>query len=308
MIKNMRFNFKKQVQLLSVICAGIVLRFLFLGNASLWFDEAASYLVASSRISQIIPIIDLVEIKPPLFFLLLHFLIKIHSSIVFMRMLPACMGVITIVLFYRVAKDFLGDKYLIALFIGCFSPFWIHESQNLRMYSMVLAAVLASTILFKKNLSEKYVTVNTVWLVVLNTIGIYTHYFFCFFYAAEILSFFLIKRKITKQHGMLFMPMIFFLPWLKYAVSGFEKSIITGGYHPLSFINIIRVIGECFVDWNFVTGRFVGLTIVIGLIIIIFFVGGLRSYYKDGSVENSIIIACNVLIPVLAMFIIFFIR
>lgn len=291
----------KHWKLLLLIFIGILLRFLFLGNASLWFDEAASYLVASSDLKKFMPILNLVELKPPLFFIILHFLLKANESIIFMRIFPALMGSLNIVLFFKVCRKLLGDNYWIALVICVFSPFWIHESQNVRMYSLMLAIILASTIIFLEILF-KYEKKHIVIFILFNTIGLYTHYIFAFFYFSELLVLVLLKGRTVNKYLYALFPFAFFLPYCIHIPNAVRQKAILSEYDSLSFHDNMRVFGEFFIDSNFFTWTHTSLSVCIGVFVMILISIGIWFFYKKREYKKAVVVASMILFPLIFMF------
>src|SRR5437016_8231861 len=69
-------GFRKKADLLGVVALlllGLEVRVRHLGGADLWGDEAVSWFVGSVRLSELLSRIAAFEVKPPLYFLGLHF-------------------------------------------------------------------------------------------------------------------------------------------------------------------------------------------------------------------------------------------
>jgi len=119
---------------------------------SIWWDESLSLLRARGNVPYILsnridlPGSSTVDLHPPLYFLLLHILIRIGGESDFvLRFLSVAFAALIVPLLYAMGVRLRGPRAgLIAAFFGALSPFYLWYAQEARMYTMVTALGLAS--------------------------------------------------------------------------------------------------------------------------------------------------------------------
>jgi mannosyltransferase len=144
---------------LCAVAAG--LSFYRLGYHSLWCDEAVSFFIGDDNVSSILrhsltydrPLID---VNPPLYWLLLHFVLNFGSSEWWLRFPSAVFGILLIpVLYFLWRRLFTVEIALLAVAFVAFSPAFIFYCQNARVYTlMLLLFYLAYSVLLKALKSE----------------------------------------------------------------------------------------------------------------------------------------------------------
>ncbi|MBI3486290.1 glycosyltransferase family 39 protein [Candidatus Daviesbacteria bacterium] len=120
-------------------------RLLFLNQHSIWFDEAFSYFVAKQDLVNLI-YASLADNHPPLYFLILHFWIKIFgNSELILRFLSVIFNLLSIIVLYHLVKLLFGSKKaVLASIIFVLSPLILYYSVEIRMYSLfVLFSLMA---------------------------------------------------------------------------------------------------------------------------------------------------------------------
>jgi len=147
-----------------VILLGFGLRLWGLSSQPIWWDEARNITVASKPLREI-PASGELDIHPPLYFLLLHFWMRIggwssaESAITldekglphdqafafFLRFFSLIFGVVSLPLCFRLGAKLGGQTLaLLATIALSTAPFWVSEAQQIRMYTITLAFLLAS--------------------------------------------------------------------------------------------------------------------------------------------------------------------
>jgi uncharacterized membrane protein len=162
-----------------ILILATVLRLINL-NQSFWLDEAISALTAQKPFPyQWVGITK--DVHPPLYYLLLHFLMQLgKSSEWFLRLPSVFFGILTILMVYKLVIDLFDKKtaILTSLLLAT-SQFHIYYSQELRMYSLFcLLATLSFWVFFKKE---------WVYLAVIDILGLYTHYMFSLLFLPQII-------------------------------------------------------------------------------------------------------------------------
>jgi len=202
---------------------------------SLWRDEAFSYLLAKKDIFQII-ILTAKDFNPPLYYLILHYWIKIFgSSEIALRSLSLTFYWATVYIGFLFLTDFFKMKLKKAFFYTFFiavNPLLIYYAFEARMYSMfAFFAVLSFYSLYKKN-AKLY--------LISSLLGIYTHYFMIL---AVITQYFLSKFKQK-------LVLIGFLPWIFFVLinKGFNTEMFW--IKSIGVKSLINFIGQIYTGYE----------------------------------------------------------
>jgi len=129
----------------AIICFGIFLRLIqYLYNRSLWFDEAS---LALNIVNRSLPqlLLKPLDLTAPLGFLTVEkiMIFVFGNNEYALRLFPLLAGVISLFLFYKVTKVFLGNKaILIALGLFAISDPLIYYSSEVKQYSSDVAIAL----------------------------------------------------------------------------------------------------------------------------------------------------------------------
>jgi 4-amino-4-deoxy-L-arabinose transferase-like glycosyltransferase len=213
------------VLLLTLLALG--LRLIRLTYQPLWWDEGWSLYFATTDVGHMLEL-TAVDIHPPLYYLLLHFWIRLFGpGVISVRLLSVLIGTATIPLFYTMRHRLSGDRVvLLAAFLLAISPFHIYYSQEVRMYGLVTlfgVAALVSTIQWEKG-NETGRIGPWAGYVLAATAALYTAYYAAFLLLALNL-YVLIRwlrakrplRKLAAWLGGQLAVFLLFLPWLWYA-------------------------------------------------------------------------------------------
>ncbi len=125
-----------------------VLRFAGLGHNSLWFDEAFVVWVGAHRWEDVLPLLAGRDFHPPLWYLL----VKAWTGVAgtgeaAVRVPSACLSVICVPLTYALARRVASEPVsLLSALLVAVSPFQIMAGQEARMYPLLGALTLASTL------------------------------------------------------------------------------------------------------------------------------------------------------------------
>ncbi len=158
-----------------LILLGFGLRLWGLSSQPIWWDEARNIVVASRPLREI-PSSGELDIHPPLYFFSLHFWMRLagwHSPYTaitldengrphdqafafFLRFLSLLFGIISLPLCWRLGAELGGQAMaFLATAALSLSPFWIVEAQQIRMYTAMLAFLLASGLTLWKGIEEE---------------------------------------------------------------------------------------------------------------------------------------------------------
>ncbi len=171
----MRMKSKARWLAIVIILAGFALRLHGLSSQAIWWDEARNIVVASRPLREI-PASGELDIHPPLYFFLLHLWMRLggwHSPCTaitldesgmpddqpfafFLRFLSLFFGVLSLPLCYRLGVELGGQALaLVATVAFSLAPFWTFEARQIRMYTAMLAFLLASGIALWKGTREE---------------------------------------------------------------------------------------------------------------------------------------------------------
>jgi len=127
-----------------LLFTGLVLRLAFLDHKSLWLDEAVTLSKALAPLSVIIPAHD--EAHPPLYYLFMHFWVRLGQSEALLRLPSVIFGTLALPFLYGLSREWIGrGGALLATALLALAPLHIWYSQEARMYSLVplLALIVA---------------------------------------------------------------------------------------------------------------------------------------------------------------------
>ena len=164
------------VLLILIVAVAAYLRFRDLGDDSIWLDEAASWIQATSGSAADVIAATARDNYPPLHNLILWALISIFGDSEWVLRLPsAVFGVLNVIAIYWVATLIRGRMTgLIAALLLALSGFHIWYSQEARMYALLAlaATVFAGTVLRLCNRPSNW---NTAPVILSGVALLYSH-------------------------------------------------------------------------------------------------------------------------------------
>lgn len=238
----------------AAILTGAVLRLMFLGAKSLWFDEASTLLLAGQPLAGLTSLLVRNEVNPPLYYALMHFWLKAFSDPrIGLRLFSALCGIGSLFAFRSLAERVLPERArLPALGLAAASSFWIHIAQDGRSYSLLLLVSLLSTIVTFELSEEEPRPLFFPAYAGLAALGLYTHYYYVILLAGHAVW---LGRKMKDRIGVLLIhaaAALAFAPWLPRFAA--QMRMHTGeavvGEH-LSFPRVLDLLGTTFFDVTF---------------------------------------------------------
>ena len=146
---------------------------IFYLTQSIWRDEGFSYFMAKANVWEII-LNSIQDFNPPLYYITLHFWMKIFGeSDITLRMMSFVFHILSVYVAYLLVKKIFEEKF--AFFVAAlvfFNPMLMYYAFELRMYSMYAFFTLASLYFFIQKRWRPF--------TIVSTLGIYTHSFFIF--------------------------------------------------------------------------------------------------------------------------------
>jgi mannosyltransferase len=235
---------------------------------SLWRDEAFSYFMAKPDIITIIKN-TATDFNPPLYYLLLHFWIKIAgNSDSILRLLSFIFHLIGVYFAYLLGRKIYSKRF--AFFVALFTflnPMLLYYGMEIRMYSLYAMFTFISLYFFHTK-RWKWYTISTV-------LGLYTHTFFVIVPISFAIYYLFLKQLNRKNIMSLFFPVIFFLPWIPIVINQFLRSK-NSWLFPVDLQLVTSVIGNLFTSFEGTPGQWWSLTALLSIILIIFFINGLK--------------------------------
>jgi uncharacterized membrane protein len=204
--------------LLAVILIYILVRVWRLDASCLWFDEVFSVHAAEHDWISLLQFAALDLVHPPLFYAVLKAWIGFGGEgLYWLRLLPvvfSCLALIPLKFLTNEMEDSgVASKWLaiLTIFLTAVNGSLIKYSQEVRMYSMLMFLSLMSIWLFFR-LKRRGATA---WLIVINILMVYTHYYGWLVIGTEVLAVALFYRtKLRSVFGMLTVVSAAFAPWI----------------------------------------------------------------------------------------------
>ena len=172
-----RLPFDARLVLAGILALAAGLRFALLAQNSVWLDEAFMVWVAQHPLKIIPGLLRSVDQHPPVYFMLMHLWIGVAGAgEAAIRVPSACFSLcsvwLTYVLVRRVSTQNVG---LLSAFLVAVSPFQIAAAQEARMYPLLGALALASTLALLSSVDRGGVGRWAGYLAA-STLMAYTHY------------------------------------------------------------------------------------------------------------------------------------
>src|SRR5580704_9970782 len=169
------------------------LRLHALAARSFWLDEGVSAELSRLRWSQFFLVLWHREANMALYYVLLHYWMKVGSSEAFVRGLSVIFAVATVPLIYALGKRLFGRAVgLIAAGLLAINWYHIYYSQEARSYALTIFLVTLSTWLLVRNLQEP---ASARWrsYSVVSALSFYGHFFAALVIVAQGASLFWVR-------------------------------------------------------------------------------------------------------------------
>ncbi len=205
------------------ISLGIALRiFQYIPDISLWLDESCLSLnIVNRSYSELLEPLDKQQAAPVGFLFIEKLMVQLLGSNEYaLRLFPFICGIISIFLFYSVAKHFINkDGAIIALGLFALSPTLINYSANVKQYSSDVAVGLllyVSTVYF---LSHRSKSSHTAFFGIVGAAAVWISHPSIFILAGigvTLAVFYLVKKEWTETGRLLVVCSIWLLSFIVY--------------------------------------------------------------------------------------------
>ncbi len=169
-------------------------------------------------------------------------IILLLNSVLLLKIIMVLLGLLTIFITYLLVKKIFDDKLaLAASFLLAINPMHVLYSQHVRVYILLMAVYLISTLALY-NLIKNKDNKSLILITVSYAIAIYLHYFSAIFILAQIITFFYFvnkDKKLIKRYILgLLAAGIVCLPLVSYFLGQYNHMITQGGLTTIGKLNI----------------------------------------------------------------------
>lgn len=196
------------------LVVALLLRVLFVSSEALWGDEVFTIRFVTPALADVVER-TVHDVHPPLYFLLMHFWVKIAGvSEAALRAPSIFFSVLSLVLFYFLCRRFKLDALLGTTIFGL-SLSGLVYAHEARSYSLILFLVVGAWLCLTRMVQEKK---GYVGYVLFFTLLLYTHVLGLVVFALTsvfvVFSFSREQILEKKFFASCVMPLVLFLPWL----------------------------------------------------------------------------------------------
>lgn len=252
----MKFNsiIKRKAGILffAIFILACLMRFFHLSYQSLHIDEAYILtLVRDFGIREIIENAINHDPRPPLYYMLLHYWIKIFGATeAGVRSLSALFGCLTVIPVFMIAKKMFDKKTaLLSIFLLAINPFNIYYSQMIKEVALVSFFAITAFLFFLIAL-EKNKKIHWALYILCSLFSIYLHYAAGFLTISCFIFLFLSRKRYCSaafKNGILsyififigYLPGFYFMAHNLLAMSHYYK-VVPGILENPSFIQLIK--------------------------------------------------------------------
>jgi len=242
---------------------------------SFWRDEAFTYALAKENLLNIF-LFTAKDFNPPLYYLIIHFWIKVFGpSEISLRLfsLICYWGLVyTGFLFLSNIFKFSTKKSFFYLIFFILNPLFIYYAFEARMYTFF---ALLSSLSFYFFIQKKYIIYIGVTIA-----GLYTHYFMIFVVLGQLFFFYLTnKKKCIKQLKPFIIIALSFVPWLIFLFLNRHFLIQSFWVEKPDFFYFLKTLGKIYTGYesNIYPTKIKTLFSLINILIILILLTGLRN-------------------------------
>lgn len=212
-----------------ILLLAIILRVIALDSRSIIYDDAFSIFLSERSLAEIISG-TAADTMPPLYYFFLHFWMRIHPSLAWMRLLGVGLSLGGVILFYLLVSRLVNIRAgLWVMFLLAINPLSIYHAQDLRMYALVsfcqLAYLLFFVMIYQADSSIRQRMIAWGGLVVFGTLALYSHNLAIF--GIAIPNIYLLFRRqwrlLAQLIGSQAVMAFFFIPWMVYLPGQLQK-------------------------------------------------------------------------------------
>lgn len=201
--------------LLLSLLIGFTIRVWLIFQSDFWFDEAFTYHVAKLPLPELLPAV-LSDNNPPLYYLLIHLLLKVSRHEVLLRLPSLILNIGAGFFLYKLLRQVTNRQTaVIAVSLFFVSPLIIYLATNTRLHAAGLFFITCTTYLFTK-LANRPSRLLILTFFVVAVLGVYTQYYIVLLFLP--LTWWVMTQKVVislKQWLLILVSvLVTFLPWL----------------------------------------------------------------------------------------------
>jgi mannosyltransferase len=195
-----RRSYGVALSLLLILLLAGALRVYDLGGESLWLDETHSIDSAQHTVSEILTVVPMKYVQPPLYFLLLRGWVRlVGDSAVAVRAPSVVFGVAVVAVLFLVGIELRDVALGLAVaFLAAISYFLIYYAQEARPYSLLVLLSAASYYFFIRMVRRGEAGKTAVGYAASTVLLLYTHYHAAFLVLAQLGTVACLWRRLRK--------------------------------------------------------------------------------------------------------------
>jgi mannosyltransferase len=223
---------RSAAMLVVVSMLAVLLRFLYIGQHSVFFDEAYIAWLSFHRWPDFFSLLRFAEFHPPLHYVLMKTWIGIAGpGEVALRVPSAVFGTVSVVLTYLFVRRVTSERVALmsALFVAT-SPFEIMVAQDAKMYTLLEALTVGSTLALacalERGTARRWVTYTALAAAML-----YTHYLGAFVLVAHG-AWVLRRHRAATRWWLAAMAGagVLYAPWVPSLLTQLHRAAVTSGW------------------------------------------------------------------------------
>src|SRR3989344_3188124 len=197
--------------LLSTMLLSSILMGISILKQNFWVDEAITFSFASLPLKSLLLAVAS-DNNPPLYYILIHFLLKLTQSYYVLRISSLIFVILGTLFIYLLFKKETSPKIATtASALFALSPLTIYIGSEARLHSLSALMVILTTATFL-SLRNKKSPKNILLFVITSSLGLYTQaYLFLLFIPFILLA--VTQKRFKKILPVLALPLILFIPW-----------------------------------------------------------------------------------------------
>src|SRR5882724_882426 len=166
-----------KIRIAVIVLIAALLRVIFLGARSFWADEIVSVKLAADNWGGFWFWVSSREANMALYYLLLRAWVKLGDGEVWVRLLSALAGIVTIPLLYALVRRLYGERVAwVAALLAATSACLVEFSQEARSYSLVILLCVLSYYFFVRMIQEESRWTVAAYILV-SIAALYAHFF-----------------------------------------------------------------------------------------------------------------------------------
>lgn len=131
------------IPLITILGLGFTARYVAMVEKGLWYDELQSVTHASLPIPDLLTSVRLFDPHPPLYYLLLHYWLKLGTSDLWIKSSSVLVLLLAIISLYTIAKKYYNDRTaILAALLFAISPYAVNYGSEARNYALWMLLVL----------------------------------------------------------------------------------------------------------------------------------------------------------------------